>query len=219
MHIPDGFLSPITWIPAGAVAAGTVALATRKVRRDFQDRMVPKLAVTTALAFVLGSVAIPIPGGTSVHATGVALLALQFGVAPAYLALTGVLVLQALGFGIGGVTSLPVNALCLGLAGAASAAGAARLLRFARPAVARFVAGWASVAVPAALLALILGLQPRIAHTAEGAPLFFPFGWKVTLGAVLLPGLAVGIGEGALTVAVMRILHRSAPAPEPKDTP
>jgi len=208
VHVPDGFLSPATWIPATAVLAGSAGLALRSARRDFRERMVPKLAVTTALALVLGSVAIPIPGGTSVHASGVALLALQFGMAPAFLAFTGVLALQAFGLGVGGVTALPVNALCLGLAGAASAAAAARLLGFARRDVARFVAGWASVTVPAALLALVLGLQPHIAHGADGAPLFFPFGWKVTFGAILLPHLAIGLGEGALTVAVLRILDR-----------
>lgn len=206
MHVPDGFLAPVTWVPAAAVAAGAAGAAVGRVRRELREETLPRLAVLTALAFVVSSVAVPLPGGTSAHASGVALLALQFGVSAAYLAYAGVLALQALGFGIGGVTSLPVNALCLGLVGGAVAVLAARLLRRAGERVALFAAGWLSVVIPAALLAVVLGVQPRLAHAADGAPLFFPFGLRVTLPALVLPHLLVGLGEGALTVAVTRFL-------------
>ena len=75
MHIPDGFISPRFFVPAYAVAAGCWACAVRRLRRDLPEEAIPRLAVLTALAFVLMMVAIPLPGGTSVHATGVALLA------------------------------------------------------------------------------------------------------------------------------------------------
>lgn len=210
MHVPDGFLAPVTWMPAAAVAAGTVGVAARRVRRDLREETLPRLAVLTALAFVVSSVAVPLPGGTSAHASGVALLALQFGVGTAYLAYAGVLALQALGFGIGGVTSLPVNALCLGLAGGAAAALAYRALRRTGERPALFAAGWLSVVVPASLLAVVLGVQPLLARTPEGAPLFFPFGLGVTLPALALPHVLVGLGEGALTVAVSSFLPARA---------
>jgi len=79
MHIPDGFLSPQTYLPAYAVAAGAWAWAARGLRERLDETTVPRLAMLTALAYGLGLVMVPVPGGTSGHALGVALLALIFG--------------------------------------------------------------------------------------------------------------------------------------------
>ncbi|TXT27747.1 MAG: cbiM, partial [Rhodocyclaceae bacterium] len=48
------------------------------------------------------------------------------------------------------------------------------------------------------------GIQPLVAHTSDGSPLFFPFGLSVTLPAVLIPHVVIGIGEAVLTVLVLR---------------
>jgi cobalt/nickel transport system permease protein len=75
------------------------------------------------------------------------------------------------------------------------------------------------VVVPAALLAFLLGIQPIVARGADGAPLFFPFGLRVTLPALLLPHLLVGIGEGALTVVATRFLGAAPGAAGAARTP
>lgn len=204
MHIPDGFLSPQTYLPAYAVAAGAWAWAARGLRQQLDETTVPRLAMLTALAYGLGLVMVPLPGGTSGHALGVALLALMFGVRAAFVAYSMVLLLQALLFGAGGITALPVNALAMGLIGAAVAVAAKRLLTRAGDTIAVGVAAWLSVLVPAALVALVLGMQPVIARRADGTPLFFPFGPEITLPAVILPHLLIGIGEAVLTVLVWR---------------
>ncbi|MBD3336610.1 MAG: cobalamin biosynthesis protein CbiM, partial [Candidatus Eisenbacteria bacterium] len=74
MHIPDGFIAPQMYLPAYAAAAGLWSYALRRLRRTLRGDTLPRLAVLTALTFVLMSLTIPLPGGTSVHATGVALL-------------------------------------------------------------------------------------------------------------------------------------------------
>lgn len=199
MHLPDGFLSPQTYLPAYSLAAGLWWLAARRLRRTLDAERLPWLAAATALAFVLMMLAVPLPGGSSVHATGVALLAVNFGVWTAFLAVSLVLAMQALLFGMGGVTALAVNALALGLLGSAVARFVWRALRPVHEATALILAGWVSVALPAALIAVILGLQPAIAHDAAGRPLFFPFGLTVTLPAVLIPHALLGLGEGLLT--------------------
>lgn len=204
MHIPDGFLSPQTYLPATAIAAGAWTWAARSLRNQLDETTVPRLAMLTALAYGLGMVMLPLPGGTSAHALGIAPLALVFGVRLAFLACSGVLLLQSLLLGAGGITALPVNALALGLAGSASAVASFRLLRDWHETTAVLVAAWCSVIVPATLIALVLGSQPVIAHDAEGAPLFFPFGPEITLPAVLLPHLFIGVGEAALTLLVWR---------------
>jgi cobalt/nickel transport system permease protein len=208
MHIPDGFIAPQVYLPAYAVAAVGWALALRRLRATLDETTLPRLAVLTALSFVLMTVAIPLPGGTTVHAEGIALLAVNFGIATAFLAASIVLALQALMFGAGGLTALPVNAIALGLVGAAVAVGVRRLAGRRLEAAGLFAAGFLSVLISALLVATVLGLQPAIARDEAGAPLFFPFGLAVTLPAVVLPHLVVGLGEGALTLGVTRLLQR-----------
>lgn len=204
MHIPDGFLSPQTYLPAAALAVGAWAWAGRHLRSRLDETLIPHLALLTALAYGLGLVMLPLPGGTSGHALGVALLALLFGLRLAFLAYSGVLLLQALLFGAGGLTALPVNALAMGFAGSATAILVFRLLRRLNETTAVAVATWLSVMVSGVLVALALGIQPLIAHQPDGTPLFFPFGLTITLPAVLLPHALIGIGEAALTLLVWR---------------
>jgi len=204
MHIPDGFLSPQTFLPAAAIAVGAWAWAARGLRTALDETLIPRLAMGTALAYGLGLVMLPLPGGTSGHALGVALLALLFGVRLAFLAYSGVLLLQALLFGAGGLTALPVNALAMGLAGSATATALFRLLRPFREDVAVAVAAWGSVMAAGLIIALVLGIQPLIASKPDGAPLFFPFGLEITLPAILIPHALIGLGEAALTLAVWR---------------
>jgi len=204
MHIPDGFLSPQTYLPVAAVAIGAWAWAARELRSRLDETLIPRLAMLTALAYGLGLVMVPLPGGTSGHALGVAILALLFGLRLAFLAYSGVLLLQALLFGAGGITALPVNALAMGLAGSATALFVFRLLRGLNETAAVAVAAWASVIVPGALVAGVLGIQPLIAHQPDGTPLFFPFGLEITLPAILVPHAVIGIGEAALTLLVWR---------------
>lgn len=204
MHIPDGFLSPQTFLPAYAVAAAAWGWAVRGLRRRLDEATVPRLAALTALAYGLGLVMLPLPGGTSGHALGVAMLALLFGVRAAFLAYSLVLVLQSLLFGAGGITALPVNALAMGLAGALVAVAVFRLLRGWSVTTAVAVAAWCSVVLPALLVAAVLGAQPLIAQRADGTPLFFPFGFSIVLPAVLLPHLLIGVGEALLTLFVWR---------------
>jgi len=119
-----------------------------------------------------------------------------------------VLAMQALLFGDGGITALPVNALAMGLVGAFCALAAWKLLARLHETLALFLAGWLSIVLPAALVAVVLGIQPAIAHDDQGAPLFFPFGLGITLPAVVLPHMLVGIAEGVLTVLGYRYLTR-----------
>lgn len=208
MHIPDGFIAPQFYLPLYAVALPAWTLALRRVRRNLDERGIPLLAVVTALAFVLSMIAIPLPGGTTVHATGIGLLAVLFGVWTAFVSLSLVFLMQALLFGDGGITALPLNALAMGLAGSATAAGVFHLLRGRGESLAVFLAAALSVLVAALLVALALGIQPLIAQRADGTPLFFPFGLAITLPAILLPHLVVAVGEGLLTVFIYRFVTR-----------
>ena len=208
MHVPDGFLSPQTYVPAYALAAGAWAYAARTLQRRLDETLLPRLAVLCALGFVLMSVMLPLPGGTSVHASGIGILAVVFGPWITFAAVSLVLLLQALVFGAGGITVLPVNALAMGLAGSTAACLGYRLLGRVDERAGLFAAGWLATVLPAVLVAGVLGVQPAIAYTADGQPLFFPFGLSVTLPAVVVPHLILGVGEGLLTILVVSFLRR-----------
>jgi cobalt/nickel transport system permease protein len=208
MHIPDGFIAPRMYIPAYAVAVALWFLALRRMRRWLRQEVIPLLGVVTALSFVLMTVAVPLPGGTTAHASGVPLLALCFGVWTSFLAVSLVLVLQALVLGTGGVTTLAVNALAVGLVGSVTAVGVYGALRRIHETTAVVTAAWFSVMASALVTAVVLGVQPAIALVADGTPLFFPFGLRVTLPAVLGPHVFVGIGEGILTAVAYQWVKR-----------
>lgn len=214
MHIPDGFIAPKMYLPAYAAAAGLWTYGIRRLRAGLREETIPRLAVLTAFSFVVMMLMVPLPGGTSVHATGVALLALLFGVWTAFISVSLVLLLQALFFGAGGVTTLALNALAMGMVGSAAARLMHGLLRRGHESFALIAAGWVSINASALVLALALGVQPLIARAENGQPLFFPFGLSVTLPAVMIPHAVIGVGEGVLTLLMWRLLAQRGWVPQ-----
>jgi len=207
MHIPDGFIAPQMYLPLYAMAAGLWAYGAKRIGGDLDEASLPWLASLTAASFALSFVALPLPGGTSAHVTGVGLLAVLFGPWQAFMAASLVFVIQALLFGDGGVTTLPLNALAMGFVGAMAAYGAYRLTPEKYRIAGVFLAGWLGLFLPALLIALALGAQPLIAHDAAGAPRYFPFGFAITLPALLIPHALLGIGEGLLSVFGWRMVQ------------
>ncbi|MGC9975292.1 MAG: energy-coupling factor ABC transporter permease, partial [Syntrophales bacterium] len=79
MHIPDGYLSPQTYIPMYGVAFALWGVALKKVRSEMSAKQVPYLAMAAAFSFLVQMFNIPIPGGTSGHAVGAGIIALILG--------------------------------------------------------------------------------------------------------------------------------------------
>lgn len=213
MHIPDGFLSPRFFIPSYGVAVLFWGYALRRVRSMLNEETLPWIGVLSALSFVLMTFSIPLPGGSSVHATGVPLLAILFGSWISFLCVSIVLVLQTLVAGEGGITALAINALAMGLAGSVTARLLYLALRRWNARVAIFTATFVSILLQAFLTATALGVQPLIASDASGKPLFFPFGLATVLPAVLIPHIWVAIAEAIFTVFACGLIARRHPIP------
>lgn len=205
MHIPDGFLSPQTYLPAAIMGAGLLMLAYKKVALDVEK--IPMLSGVSAIAFVMMLIIFPIPGGTTVHLSGIAIVALLFSPWIAFLSISLVLLIQALMFGDGGVTSYPLNMLSLAFLGSFSAYYGYHMFKNISEKFAIIFAGWISIVLPSIFIATILGIQPLIASSSEGAPLFFPFGLEMTLPSIVLPHLLLGIIEGFVTFGVVNFLR------------
>ncbi len=204
MHVPDGFLSPQVTLPAYAVSAPLWAWAARRhFGRDAAESL-PVIGSLTALAFVLQTITIPVPGGTSTHLVGVLLLALLYHPLVAFVAESLVLLVQALFFGTGGVTVLGVNALAMGLAGPVVGWLAWKLLRPLSARGAAFAAGWISMQASTLLVFAVLALQHRL------DPSYFPVPPAVTFAAMMVPSLAVtGVVEGLYTVFALSLLRKA----------
>lgn len=204
MHIPDGFISPQTYIPAIAISAALLALAYRKIELDAQK--IPLIAGVSAISFVMMLIAIPFPGGTTMHLGGVAIISLLFGPWIAFSSVSLVLLIQALLFGEGGITSYPINIIAIAFIGSFSSYYSYKLLSSFSKNGAMLVAGWASIFLSSVVIAFVLGIQPLIA-SVDGTPLYFPFGLSVTLPSVIIPHILLGIAEGLVTLSGVKFLR------------
>ncbi len=204
MHIPDGFLAPTVTVPAFVAAAPVWAWAVRRHFGPSQVEALPAVGALTAVAFVLQTIMIPVPGGTSVHLVGAGLLAMLHGPLVAFVCESLVLLVQALFFGAGGITVLGVNALAMGLLGPLVAWAVHAALRRRAARAGAFAGAYLGMQVSTLALALVLGLQHQL------APEHFPTPFPVMLAAMMLPSLLVaGPIEGLYTVFALGVLGRA----------
>lgn len=213
MHIPDGFLDTKTWVAAAAVSGVTVAYATKKVQEEMGEKQIPLMGVAAAFIFAAQMLNFPVAGGTSGHLVGAALAAIFLGPWAAAILMTTILIVQALLFADGGVTTLGANILNMGILAPFSAYWIYTSLKNLIPGhpgilVGTFTAAWFSVFISAAACALQLAASGIV---------------PVTL---VLPAMAgwhalIGIGEGLITVAVVTFvlgvrpdLFKIAPQPD-----
>ncbi|MBD2758143.1 energy-coupling factor ABC transporter permease [Yimella sp. cx-573] len=117
MHVPDGFLEAPTSVGTGVVAAAGVALALRGARRELSEAAAPLAGLVAVFVFAAQMLNFPVGAGTSGHLLGGALAAILVGPYTATLAITVVLLVQALLFADGGVTALGTNIVLMALVG------------------------------------------------------------------------------------------------------
>lgn len=216
MHIPDGYLSPATCAVGFAIAIPAIAVATRRVQRTVRARNVPVLAVLAAVAFLIMMFNVPIPDGTTAHAVGGVLIAILLGPWAAVIAISVALLFQALLFGDGGVLAYGVNAVNMavilpfvGWAVYRLVAGRSTLTS-GRRVIAAGIGGYVGINAAAFAASIELGIQPLFFHTANGTPLYSPYGLAQTIPAMLLAHLVVaGFVEAAITAGTVAYLQRA----------
>lgn len=115
MHIPDGFIAAPVAAGAAVLSVVGVGVAVRGARRTLDDRTAPLAGLVAVFIFAAQMINFPVGAGTSGHLIGAALAAILVGPYAATLALTVVLVVQALLFADGGLTALGLNILNLAI--------------------------------------------------------------------------------------------------------
>jgi cobalt/nickel transport system permease protein len=198
MHVPDGFLDAPTSIATGAVAVTALGVALRKARGELDDRTAPMAGLVATFVFAAQMVNFPVGLGTSGHLLGGALAAALVGPWTGLLAVSVVLVVQALLLADGGITALGTNITLLAIAGV--------------------VVGWFVFRGLQRLAPKRLGLVPVLA--AVGAFVSVPAAAVVFVGLYALGGTApvpldglmaamlgwhtlIGIGEAVITGLVV----------------
>lgn len=213
MHIPDGYLSPPTYIATYAVTSPLFIYGLKKAKKILTEESIPLLSALTALSFLVMMLNIPIPGGTSGHVIGTAVIAILFNPWIAFLSISLVLIIQAFIFGDGGITALAVNSFAMGFVAAFTGKYFYRLSKkIINEKVALFLSGWSSIVAASIIIAVVLGIQPLIASNSSGNPLYFPFGLQVTIPAIVGSHIIYfGIAEGIYTLIVIKFMKKIKP--------
>ena len=208
MHIPDGYLSPATVAAGYAVMIPLWAYGFKKLKKTLDEKTLPLLGTLSALSFLIMMFNIPVPGGTSGHAIGTALIAIMFGPWVAFIAVSFVLLIQALVFGDGGISTWAINAFDMAFIAAFVGYYTFQFLKD-KTKFAPFIAGWLSINAAALSDAIVLGIQPIFWHDASGHPLYFPFGLSVTIPAMMFAHMFIfGVVEGVFTQIVYSFLQK-----------
>ena len=211
MHIPDGYLSPTTVAVSYAVMIPLWAYGFKKLKENLNEETIPLIGTLSALSFVIMMFNIPVPGGTSGHAIGTTILAILFGPWVAFLAVSFVLLIQAIVFGDGGISAWAVNSFDMAFIAAFVGYYTFKFLEGKK--FAPFIAGYLAINVAALSDSIILGIQPIFWSDANGHPLYFPFSLSVSIPAMMSAHLLVfGVVEGVFTQIVYSFIKRKANA-------
>lgn len=215
MHIPDGYLSPASCITLYGLSSVGWYSALQRVKRNIAARTIPLISVFAAFTFVIMMFNLPLPGGTTGHATGVAIASIVLGPAASIIAVSIALALQALLFGDGGISTLGANAFNMAVVGSLVAYAFYRLIAGSslagsrRRVLAAALAGYLSCNVAALAAAFELGIQPVLYHDPSGTPLYAPYPLRIALPAIMIGHLTIaGLAEAVITAGIVSYLQR-----------
>ncbi|RLI11905.1 metal transporter [Candidatus Bathyarchaeota archaeon] len=207
MHIPDGFLDPVTAGVCYIVMLVFTAYAIYRSRAAFKPEVITLASLLAAAIFAAQMLNWPLPGGTSLHMVGGALAGILLNPWLGELVLFVVLLVQCLVFGDGGITALGANVLNMGIIDVLVGYFLFVLLVKGREAkrpfrlLGAFLGGWLGITLAGVACGLEIGYSPA-----------FPYGISITVPVMGLWHLALGVIEGIITALVVEYLAARAPS-------
>jgi cobalt/nickel transport system permease protein len=160
--------------------------------KNLKSRQVPYLALAAAFSFVIMMFNVPIPGGSTGHAVGSGLVAIVLGPWVAVVTTSVALLIQCLLFGDGGVTAFGANCFNMAVVIPFVAYYSYTLLSGKsgitsnRRTIGAGIGGWLGLTAASAVAGIEMGIQPILEHTADGVPLYMPYGLSITVPAMLV---------------------------------
>lgn len=220
MHIPDGTVDPAALAVCATASAGVVAVSVRGVRGTHPRWGLAGLGAAGVL--VAHMLDVPMDTVHTAHVMGGTLLAIALGPWLAVMVMTGVLAVEALLLGDGGVWALGVNVWVMAVVGVLVGWGGYRAVMMLggkwTPVVAAGVGAWLSVMASALVLMTVeaLGTAAGPGPLLELVPRYAAWG-----GLEAFVTVFVVAGVLAVRPVVLRRGWRVAaePAPEPALAP
>ena len=218
MHIPDGYLSPVTSLIMFLLVFPFWVIGVRKIRLTMNSRSVPLIALLAAFSFIIMMFNIPLPGGTTGHAVGASLAAIILGPEVATIAVSIALIIQAFFFGDGGILAIGAN--CFNMAVIIPYIASAvyhtlsndSSLTSRRRLIGAGIGGWMGVTIGALFAGIEFGIQPLLEKSPTGQPLYSPFPLSVAVPAMALEHLFLfGIVEAVVTALVIKYFQKNDP--------
>jgi len=190
--------------------------AGKRLSAELKSKQVPLLALAAAFSFVIMMFNIPVPGGSTGHAVGGAIIGIVLGPWAAVIAISVALVLQALMFGDGGITTIAANCFNMAVVMPFSAYYVYKLISqsseitSSRRMIAAAIAGYISLTLAAGLTGFEFGIQPLLHQDAGGMPIYMPYSLGVTLPAMLLEhAFGFSILEALVTALIFAYIQRT----------
>lgn len=207
MHMADALLSPAVGGTMWAVAAGTIAYCSKKVREELDDKKVPLMGVLGAFLFAAQMINFSIPvTGSSGHLGGGMMLTILLGPYAAFLTIASVLFVQALFFADGGILALGCNIFNMGFWPAFIVYPFIyKRIIGANPSHTRL----AVATMISAIIGLQLGPFSVVLETLFSGISALPFSTFLLLMQPI--HLAIGVVEGFVTVAVISFVYKARP--------
>jgi cobalt/nickel transport system permease protein len=206
MHIPDGFIDLPTSAAFAALAAGGIAASLKGATKSLDEKTAPLAGLTATFIFAVQMLNFPVAAGTSGHLFGSVLAAVLVGPYVATLALSVVLLLQALLFADGGLTAAGLNVFNLALIGVWVGYGAFLLVKKILPKNKPSITTAASIAAFISVPAAVIGFVVQYAIGANST-----FSVTAVFTGMMGTHLLIGIGEAVITAFAVTAVMASRP--------
>jgi len=206
MHIPDGFLDLSICAIMYAATAIFWAFSFRKASRVLSDKQIPLMATFTAMFFAAQMMNYPIIGGTTAHLLGGPILAMTLGPYAGVISMTIILLIQALLFGDGGITTFGANVWNMGIIGVFIPYIIYLLaLKTVERRAGLLVGAFAGALMGDLLAAIFAGFELGL------STLSFPYSVPIAVTAMATHYVIIGVGEGAVTAIILSVLQKTRP--------
>ena len=217
MHIPDGYLSPQTYVPLYGVSFVFWSVAIRRLKKELATKHIPYQAMAAVFSFLTMMFNLPIPGGTTGHAIGAGVIAILLGPWAAVVAVSVVLIIQAIVFGDGGITAIGANCFNMAVVMPFSSYWVFKLIKGnavtgARLYWAAFLSGYVGLSLAGIFTGIEFGIQPLLASGPDGRPLYAPYPLSIALPVMALQHLLFfSLIEGTITVLLFKYFIKHEP--------
>ncbi|MBU0527320.1 MAG: energy-coupling factor ABC transporter permease [Candidatus Micrarchaeota archaeon] len=203
MHTPDGFLTSWICILLMILSVIPIVLSLRNLQKKFTKSKVIAIAAISTIIFLAQMINFPILNGTSGHLIGASVALFILGVDGAVIAMTSVLLVQALVFGDGGMIALGANIFNMAIIGVYSADWIRQKIKTISKNAQIVVSSFTSVVCASILASIELALSGTV-------------GIGLVLPAMVITHSVIGIGEGLLAIFLVGLFAHKLKMPSLK---